>query len=108
MLADVDHSMRCMVEETFGPTLPVMRVRDAEQAVELANDGPYGLQASVWTRDHERGEQIARRVEAGTAMVNDAQLNYAALELPMGAGRRRGSARATGRTGSASTPSASR
>ena len=84
VLADVDHSMRCMVEETFGPTLPVMRVRDAEQAIELANDGRYGLQASVWTRDHERGEQIARRVEAGTAMVNDAQLNYAALELPMG------------------------
>ena len=84
VLADVDHSMRCMVEETFGPTLPVMRVRDAEQAIELANDGPYGLQASVWTRDHERGEQIARQVEAGTAMVNDAQLNYAALELPMG------------------------
>ena len=84
VLADVDHSMRCMVEETFGPTLPVMRVRDAEQAIELANDGPYGLQASVWTRDHERGEEIARRVEAGTAIVNDAQLNYAALELPMG------------------------
>ena len=84
VLADVDHSMRCMVEETFGPTLPVMRVRDADEAVELANDGPYGLQASVWTRDHDRGERLARRIEAGTAMVNDAQLNYAALELPMG------------------------
>ena len=84
VLADVDHSMRCMTEETFGPTLPVMRVRDAEQAVELANDGPYGLQASVWTRDHERGERIARMIEAGTAIVNDAQTNYAALELPMG------------------------
>ena len=61
-----------------------MRVRDAEEAVELANEGPYGLQASVWTRDHERGEQIARRIETGVACVNDAQLNYAALELPMG------------------------
>ena len=50
----------------------------------LANEGPYGLQASVWTRDEVRGEQVARRLEAGTAMVNDAQLNYAALELPMG------------------------
>ncbi len=84
VLADVDHSMLCMTEETFGPTLPVMSVRDADHAVELANDGPYGLQASVWTRDHERGEEIARRVEAGTAIVNDAQMNYAALELPMG------------------------
>jgi acyl-CoA reductase-like NAD-dependent aldehyde dehydrogenase/choline dehydrogenase-like flavoprotein len=84
VLADVDHSMVCMREETFGPTLPVMRVRDAEEAVELANQGPYGLQASVWTRDHERGERIARRIETGVACVNDAQLNYAALELPMG------------------------
>jgi acyl-CoA reductase-like NAD-dependent aldehyde dehydrogenase/choline dehydrogenase-like flavoprotein len=84
VLAEVDHSMRCMVEETFGPTLPVMRVRDAEEAVALANDGPYGLQASVWTRDEVRGEEVARRIEAGVACVNDAQVNYGALELPMG------------------------
>ena len=84
ILTGVDHSMRCMVEETFGPTLPVMSVADAEEAVALANEGPYGLQASVWTRDEQRGEELARRLDAGTAMVNDAQLNYAALELPMG------------------------
>ncbi|MEO8091776.1 MAG: aldehyde dehydrogenase family protein [bacterium] len=84
VLADVDHSMLCMTEETFGPTLPVMRVADADEAVVWANDGPYGLQASVWTRDEGRGEEIARRIEAGVAIVNDAQLNYAALELPMG------------------------
>jgi acyl-CoA reductase-like NAD-dependent aldehyde dehydrogenase/choline dehydrogenase-like flavoprotein len=84
VLADVDHSMLCMRDETFGPTLPVMRVRDADEAVRLANDGPYGLAASVWTRDVARGELIARRVEAGACCVNDAQLNYAALELPMG------------------------
>jgi acyl-CoA reductase-like NAD-dependent aldehyde dehydrogenase/choline dehydrogenase-like flavoprotein len=84
VLDGVDHSMRCMREETFGPTLPVMSVRDTDEAVELANDGPYGLQASVWTRDERRGEEIARRIEAGVAVVNDAQVNYAALELPMG------------------------
>jgi acyl-CoA reductase-like NAD-dependent aldehyde dehydrogenase/choline dehydrogenase-like flavoprotein len=84
ILADVDHSMRCMREETFGPTLPVMKVGNAEEAVRLANEGPYGLQASVWTRDTARGEEIARRIEAGVACVNDAQVNYAALELPMG------------------------
>ncbi len=84
MLVGVDHSMRCMREETFGPTLPVMSVRDAEQAIELANDGPYGLQASIWTGDVERGRELARRVEAGSVCVNDAQVNYAALELPMG------------------------
>jgi acyl-CoA reductase-like NAD-dependent aldehyde dehydrogenase/choline dehydrogenase-like flavoprotein len=84
VLAEVDHSMRCMTEETFGPTLPVMKVADAQEAVRLANDGPYGLQASVWTRDTASGERIARRVEAGVCCVNDAQLNYGALELPMG------------------------
>jgi acyl-CoA reductase-like NAD-dependent aldehyde dehydrogenase/choline dehydrogenase-like flavoprotein len=84
LLTGVDHSMRCMVEETFGPTLPVMKVANAEEAVALANDGPYGLQASVWTRDAERGEALARRIEAGVACVNDAQVNYGALELPMG------------------------
>ena len=73
-----------MSEETFGPTLPVMKVKDAEEAIELANDSPYGLQASVWTKDAERGEQLARRIEAGVVCVNDAQLNYVALELPMG------------------------
>src|SRR5215208_8483131 len=84
VLADVDHSMRCMSEETFGPTLPVMRVADPEEAIRLANDGPYGLQGSVWTRDTQRGEALARRVESGVCCVNDAQVNYVALELPMG------------------------
>jgi acyl-CoA reductase-like NAD-dependent aldehyde dehydrogenase len=84
VLVDVDHSMACMTEETFGPTLPIMKVSDAEEALRLANDSPYGLAASVWTKDVRRGEQIARRVEAGAVCVNDAQVNYTALELPMG------------------------
>jgi acyl-CoA reductase-like NAD-dependent aldehyde dehydrogenase len=60
VLLDVDQSMSCMREETFGPTLPVMKVRDAEEAIRLANDSRYGLSASVWTRDRDRGERIAR------------------------------------------------
>jgi acyl-CoA reductase-like NAD-dependent aldehyde dehydrogenase len=84
VLVDVDHSMKCMQEETFGPTLPIMRVADIEQAVGLANDSEYGLQASVWTGDVKRGEAIARRLQAGSVCVNDAQTNYAALNLPMG------------------------
>ena len=84
VLVDVDHSMSCMTEETFGPTVPVMKVADAEEAVRLANDSQYGLAASVWTKDAARGEEIARRIEAGAVCVNDAQLNYLALELPMG------------------------
>jgi acyl-CoA reductase-like NAD-dependent aldehyde dehydrogenase len=84
VLVDVDHSMLCMTEETFGPTIPIMKVSDTEEALRLANDSAYGLQASVWTRDIDRGEALARRVEAGVVCVNDAQINYTALNLPMG------------------------
>ncbi len=84
VLVDVDHSMRCMQEETFGPTLPIMKISDAEEGVRLANDSAYGLQASVWTGDVDRGERLARRIEAGVVCVNDAQVNYTALNLPMG------------------------
>ncbi len=84
VLVDVDHTMEIMQEETFGPAVPIMRVADVDEAVRLANDSPYGLQASVWTRDTGRGEEIARRLEAGVVCVNAAQLNYYALNLPMG------------------------
>ena len=69
VLVDVDQSMSCMREETFGPTLPVMKVQDVEEAIRLANDSSYGLSASVWTRDRARGEQIARRLEVGAVNV---------------------------------------
>ena len=90
LLVDVDHSMKIMTEETFGPTLPIMKVRDAEEAVRLANDSRYGLGASVFTRDTVRGEAIARRLEAGSANVNDALINYTVLELPMGGAKHSG------------------
>jgi acyl-CoA reductase-like NAD-dependent aldehyde dehydrogenase len=84
LILDADHTMRCMTEETFGPTLPVMSVGDPGEAVALANDSRYGLQASIWTRDTARGERLARQLEAGVVTVNDAVVNYAALGLPMG------------------------
>jgi acyl-CoA reductase-like NAD-dependent aldehyde dehydrogenase len=67
-----------------------MKVADADEAVRLANESPYGLGASVFTRDTERGEAIARRLEAGAANVNDALVNYTALELPMGGAKASG------------------
>ncbi len=90
VLVDVDHTMACMTEETFGPTLPIMKVSDAEEAIRLANDSRYGLGASVFTRDSDRGEEIARRLEVGAANVNDAMINYTVLELPMGGAKASG------------------
>lgn len=90
VLVDVDHTMKIMTEETFGPTLPIMKVRDTEEAIRLANDTPYGLASSVFSRDTARGEAVARRIEAGAATVNDAMINYAALELPMGGAKASG------------------
>ena len=84
VLVDVDHSMACMTEETFGPTLPVMKVADVDEAVRLANDSPYGLSATVWTADLERGERIARRLDAGAVNINDALSNVFSYAVPMG------------------------
>jgi acyl-CoA reductase-like NAD-dependent aldehyde dehydrogenase len=84
VMVGVDHSMDCMREETFGPTLPIMRVADVDEAVRLANDSPYGLQASVFTKDMAKAEAIARRLEAGAVTINDAQVNYTVFNAPMG------------------------
>jgi acyl-CoA reductase-like NAD-dependent aldehyde dehydrogenase len=84
VLVGADHTMNIMREETFGPTLPIMKVADAEEAIRLANDSPYGLGASVFSRDAARGEAVARRIDAGAVCVNDSNVNYTALELPMG------------------------
>jgi acyl-CoA reductase-like NAD-dependent aldehyde dehydrogenase len=90
VLVDVDHTMECMREETFGPTLPIMKVADAEEAIRLANDSPYGLGGSVFSKDAARGEAVARRLEAGAVCVNDSNVNYTALELPMGGAKASG------------------
>jgi acyl-CoA reductase-like NAD-dependent aldehyde dehydrogenase len=90
VLTDVDHSMDAMTEETFGPTLPIMKVEDAEEAIRLANDSIYGLGGSVFTKDLAKGEAVARRVHSGAVCVNDAQINYVALELPMGGAKESG------------------
>ena len=85
LIADADHSMKVMREETFGPVIPVMKVRDTDEAVRMANDTTYGLGGTVFAGDAESGERIARRIEAGTVAVNDLfTSNYSVLGLPMG------------------------
>lgn len=90
VLVDVDHTMDCMRCETFGPTLPIMKVADEEEAVRLANDSPYGLSASVFTADRARAERIANRIEAGAINVNNVLTNAFQLGLPMGGWKQSG------------------
>lgn len=84
VVARVHHGMRIMREETFGPVLPIMEVRDEAEAVALANDSELGLSASVWTRDRRRGERLARQVQAGAVMVNDCISYFGICEAPHG------------------------
>lgn len=72
LLTGVDHSMTIMTEETFGPVIPVMKVKSDEEAVKLMNDSEFGLTASIWTKDNDRGYELAEHVEAGTVFVNRA------------------------------------
>jgi acyl-CoA reductase-like NAD-dependent aldehyde dehydrogenase len=80
----VDHSMQLMREETFGPVIAIQPVANADEAVALANDSPFGLSASVWTGDSRRGKEIASRVRAGSVMVNDVASYYGISEAPHG------------------------
>jgi succinate-semialdehyde dehydrogenase/glutarate-semialdehyde dehydrogenase len=99
VLADVTHEMRIMREETFGPILPVAAFNSDEEAVQLANDSDYGLAASVWTRDNAHGERLARRIHAGTVMVNDVVSCFGISEAPHGGVKASGVGRAHGRFG---------
>ena len=90
VVTGVNHQMSLMTEETFGPVVPVMVVADEEEAIAMANDTRYGLGASVWTKDTAKGERIARRLDAGSVMVNESSMTYGALELPFGGRRESG------------------
>ena len=99
VLAEVTHEMSVMREETFGPVLPVMAFDSDEDAVQLANDSEYGLAASVWTRDRARGERLARRIQAGTVMVNDVVSCFGISEAPHGGVKSSGLGQTHGRFG---------
>ncbi|EWZ41756.1 NAD-dependent aldehyde dehydrogenase [Fusarium oxysporum f. sp. radicis-lycopersici 26381] len=70
LLTGVNHSMRVMTEESFAPIIPVMKVKDDSEAVKYMNDSEFGLTASIWTKDTDKGYELAEDVEAGTVFVN--------------------------------------
>ncbi|CAN9362686.1 unnamed protein product [Alternaria alternata] len=79
LLTDVTHDMTVMTEETFGPVIPVMKVKGDAEAVKLMNDSQFGLTASIWTKDVNKGHELADDVEAGTVFVN--RCDYPAPDL---------------------------
>ena len=99
VLVDVNHEMAIMREETFGPCLPIQVVSDEEEALRLANDSCYGLQASVWTRDTWKGKRLANRIAAGGVVVDDCMVTYGISESPFGGVKESGIGRVNGELG---------
>ncbi len=97
VLVDVDHSMKVMRDETFGPIMPIMKVKDETHAIQMANHSPMGLGASVWTGNLKRGERISRQLEVGTISINDALYHFPVPGLPFGGVKESGNARTHGR-----------
>lgn len=99
VMVNVDHSMKVMRDETFGPVLPIMTFRSEDEAVRLANDSIYGLTASVWTNNIGRGERVAQKIQAGTVMVNEVVYTHAIAQVPWGGVKQSGYGRTHGRLG---------
>jgi acyl-CoA reductase-like NAD-dependent aldehyde dehydrogenase len=99
VITNVDSTMKLFQEETFGPILAMQAVANSEEAIKRANDSPFALSASVWTRDAAHGQAIAKRLRAGAVMVNDAISYFAIAEAPHGGCGASGWGRTHGRAG---------
>ncbi|HEX3344059.1 MAG TPA: aldehyde dehydrogenase family protein, partial [Polyangiaceae bacterium] len=99
VLVDVTHDMAIMREETFGPILPIVRVKDEAEALRLANDTVYGLAANVWTKDEAKAVRLAKGIVAGSVCVNESAITYGAVEAPFGGRRTSGVGQVNGETG---------
>jgi succinate-semialdehyde dehydrogenase/glutarate-semialdehyde dehydrogenase len=99
VLSGMDHSMRIMKEEAFGPILPIQTVMDDQEAVELANDSDYGLDAYVFSSDLMRASRIADQLQAGSVDINEVIVNYTIRDLPFGGVKQSGINRCHGPVG---------
>jgi len=88
VLTDINPSMRLMNEECFGPVLPIVAVNNTQEAIDLTNDSYYGLGASVWTSDTQKGQRIASLLHVGMVWIND--VNVAFPETPWGGVKKSG------------------
>ncbi len=96
VLVDVDHTMLVMRDETFGPVLPIMAVAGVSEAVRLANDSPFGLNASVWSQDRDLARRVAGSIQSGSVCINDVVVSYGMPELPFGGEKHSGLGRRHG------------
>ncbi len=99
ILTNVNDQMEVVREETFGPVLPIMTFKTEEEAVRLCNDSPYGLTASVWTKNLKKAKRLARQIEAGTVTINDHVYTYALSQTPWGGPKWSGIGRTHGKLG---------
>jgi succinate-semialdehyde dehydrogenase/glutarate-semialdehyde dehydrogenase len=99
VLAGVDHGMRVMREETFGPVLPIMTVASVEDALRLANDSEYGLTASGWTRDPATARRLQEGLNAGVVTINDCLYSFGEPSAPWGGVKQSGIGRTHGLPG---------
>jgi len=96
VITGATNDMRAMQEETFGPTLPIATFKTEEEAIRLANDSEFGLTASVWTRDYEKGRRVAERIEAGSVCVNEVLYTHGIGQTPWGGFKNSGRGRTHG------------
>lgn len=99
VVTNVDHSMKIMRDETFGPVLPIKTFKTEDEAVELANDSVFGLTASVWTGNISRGRRVAEKIAAGTVMINEVLYTHGIAQTPWGGVKESGYGRTHGRAG---------
>jgi succinate-semialdehyde dehydrogenase/glutarate-semialdehyde dehydrogenase len=99
VLTEVNHNMLIMQEETFGPLVGVMKVKDMDEAVALANDSQFGLTGSVWSRNRRRAETLARQIQAGVVTINDHLFSHGLAETPWGGVKQSGIGRSHGAIG---------
>ena len=97
IMVNVDHAMKIMSDETFGPIMPIMKVENEQHAIELANHSYLGLSASIWSQDLVRAQNIAHQLQVGSVNINDTMTHFAIPRLPFGGIKQSGIGRTHGK-----------